>query len=106
MEHTVLIELTQYPNEENASLRYGETEIRMSASFIHQLTAVLAKGREEGEWYSRDITELQLVLSRIRNEMSKASQKQTSEQLELLNKRHDKTGHGYWSSWMDEPCPW
>lgn len=102
----MLVKLTQFPNEENASLTYGETEIKMSATFVHHLLGVLANGRVEGKSYSRDITELQLVLSRISNEMSRTARNQTPEQQKLLVKRYHEFGRVYWSSWMDEPCPW
>ena len=97
----------QFPNEPNALISFGSVEIKVSATFMHALMFVLARGRERSaETYARDMDEFQQAMRLIEVEMLKSAEKQTKEQQSLLLKRFQTHGRGFWSSWMSEPRPW
>ena len=100
-------ELMQFGNEVNATLKFGDHEIAMSYTFIHFLSGVLAMGRTPtDEPYPREMDAFQNALSRLEEAMCRTRTKHTPQQKELMLDRYHRFGRGYWSSWMDEPCPW
>lgn len=97
----------RFPNEPPATLSVpGGTDIQFGCTFLRQLNGLLA-GIKLGDFpYSRDFAEFRTALEQAETDLLDAGRPQTDDERTTLLDRYHKRGYGYWSSWMDEACPW
>ena len=102
-------EFMAFPNEQQAVLATpdGQVEVRFGYTFLHDINGLLAGLDVVGRPYQRDFNELRYVLNAIEQVLlADHSRSITDDEEQLLLERYHEKGRGYWSTWMEEDCPW
>ena len=97
-----------FPNEPMAVLSLpGGSTVQFGYTFLHYLNGLLAGIKyEDKPPYERDFAELRCVLESAEHQLQNASRTLTDKEETILRERYHAYGRGYWSSWMNEDCPW
>jgi len=94
-----VVALMQFPHEPNAVLSWGPYKVFLSATMMHHLSVEISPEYPQEDWAFKDIIETMV------RDMIRSCPPMTDEEETILRERYHQFGHGFWSSWMNEPRP-